>query len=255
MEEAPEYGDRLHCYWNLVSKEREKLFEAEVTGVEIMKFGDILQNEDLIREEGFEDASGLEVEFRKLYPDHTKEDSLFQVIKFRRLPREEWEGRKIDEKARITKRADILFDLGKYHDSVMCYMAALRFDPQDVYLLNRKGDNLSRLGLFQEAVQSYDDALKLDPENEFIWNNRAIALLNYNQPQEALKSNDEAYKINPDNLLVLYWRGIILEMLGRLKEALEEYDRILELDPKQSRRSRMPRGKTSYPRWKELKRL
>ncbi|MDP3066551.1 MAG: tetratricopeptide repeat protein [Methanobacteriaceae archaeon] len=224
-------GDRLHCYWNLVSKERKKLFEAEVTEVEVFQFRDLLQNDDLAQEEGFENSTELEAEFRKLYPDHTQEDSLFQVIRFRRLHRDDWEGRKIDEKAMITKRADILFDMGKYQDSVMCYTAALRFDPQDVYLLNRKGDNLSRLGLFQEAVHAYDQALQLDPENEYIWNNRAIALLNSNRPEEALESNNKAFKLNPENLLVLYWRGFILEMLGKLEEALTHYERILELNP------------------------
>ena len=52
-------GDRLHCYWNLVSKERKKLFEAEVTDVEIMAFKDIIKDDDLAREEGFENASKL----------------------------------------------------------------------------------------------------------------------------------------------------------------------------------------------------
>ena len=41
----------------------------------------------------------------------------------------------------ITKRADILFDVGKFNKSVVCYSAALKFDPNDVYLLNKKGDN------------------------------------------------------------------------------------------------------------------
>ena len=44
----------------------------------------------------------------------------------------------------ITQRADILFDSGKFDKSTMCYDAALRIDPDDVYLLNKQGDNLSR---------------------------------------------------------------------------------------------------------------
>jgi len=38
-------GDRLHCYWNLVSKERKKLFEATVTDVEVVKFGELVKND------------------------------------------------------------------------------------------------------------------------------------------------------------------------------------------------------------------
>ena len=30
-------GDRLYCYWNLVSKEKMKIFEAFVTDIETMK--------------------------------------------------------------------------------------------------------------------------------------------------------------------------------------------------------------------------
>jgi tetratricopeptide (TPR) repeat protein len=225
-------GDRLHCYWNLVSKERRKLFEAEVTSVEIVKFRDLIKNDALAREEGFKDASELEKEFRRMYPDCTEDDSPFQVIRFKKLPIEEWEGKKIDEKAMITKRADILFDIGKFSKSVMCYTAALNIDPQDVYLLNKKGDNLSRLGRFEEAIECYDRALKLDAKNEFIWNNRAIALLNFNKPKEALKSSDMALNLNNENLVVLYWRGFILEMLGRFQDSLDCYNRILELDPK-----------------------
>jgi tetratricopeptide (TPR) repeat protein len=224
-------GDRLHCYWNLVSKERKKLFEAEVTDVEIIEFRDIIKDDYLAREEGFENASELEAEFRRMYPDDTEDDSLFQVIRFKKYSVDRWEGEKIDEKAMITKRADILFDAGKFGDSVMCYTAALKHDPNDVYLLNKKGDNLSRLGKFDEAIKNYDQALKIDPENEFIWNNKAIALLNSNKPEEALKCSTKALNLNRDNVVVLYWRGFILEMLGRFEDALKCYDLILEIDP------------------------
>jgi tetratricopeptide (TPR) repeat protein len=223
-------GDRLHCYWNLISKEREKLFEAEVIDVDVLKFRNLKENDDLAHEEGFCNAQELESEFHKLYPD-IKDDSLFQVIRFRKLPINKWEGKKIDEKEQISKRADNLFDIGKFNASVQCYSAALRFEPNDVYLLNRKGDNLSRLGLFDEALECYDKALKLDSQNEFIWNNKAIALLNSNKPKEALKTNNEALKLNSENILVLYWRGFILEMLGRYDEALEYYDKIIVIDP------------------------
>jgi tetratricopeptide (TPR) repeat protein len=224
-------GDRLHCYWNLVSKERKKLFEATVTDVEVVKFGALIKNDSLAREEGYSDAKELEVDFRKIYPDDTDDSSLFQVIRFKKLPIENWEGKKIDEKSMITKRADILFDVGKFNKSVVCYSAALKFDPNDVYLLNKKGDNLSRLGRFEEAIECYDKAINLDSHNEYIYNNKAIALLNSNQPKKALKCSDKAMEINSKNEFVLYWRGFILEMLGKFESALECYDKIIEMNP------------------------
>ena len=222
-------GDRLHCYWNLVSKERRKLFEAEITDIEVIDYIDLKNNDKLAREEGYNDALKLQKEFRRLYPE-VKDDTKFQIIRFRKLPIEEWEGQKIDEKDMVTKRADILFDVGKFEDSVLCYTAALRFDPNDIYLLNRKGDNLSRLGRFQEALECYDKALENDSENEFIWNNKAIALLNSNKPNEALEASNKALNLNPENEVVHYWR-FILEMLGMYDQALTSYEKILEINP------------------------
>ena len=60
-------GDRLHCYWNPVSKDKEKIFEAVVTEVETVKFGQLRENNELAREDGFRDARELEEEFRKMY--------------------------------------------------------------------------------------------------------------------------------------------------------------------------------------------
>ena len=55
-----------------------------------------------------------------MYPEHVNDESLYQVIRFFKLPIEEWEGTQINEKAMITKRADIFFDIGKFDKSVIC---------------------------------------------------------------------------------------------------------------------------------------
>ena len=55
----------------LVSKERKKLFEARVTDVEVVKFGDLIKNDSLAREEGYSNAKELESDFKKIYPDDT----------------------------------------------------------------------------------------------------------------------------------------------------------------------------------------
>ena len=34
-------GDRLYCYWNLVSKEKKKIFEAKVADVQTIPFSDL----------------------------------------------------------------------------------------------------------------------------------------------------------------------------------------------------------------------
>lgn len=223
-------GDRLHCYWNLVSKEKKKIFEAEVTDVKTIPFKELKNNDNLAQEEGFENAKEMVKEFKKMYLNSISDEDLFQIIYFKKLDIDKWKGEKIDQKAMITQRADILFDSGKYDKSALCYNAALKIDPEDVYLLNKKGDNLSRLGEFEEAINCYNKALNIEKNNEYIWNNKAIAMLNSGNVKEALVANDEALKANPNNPVVLYWRGFILELLNHFKEALEVYDKLLEID-------------------------
>ncbi|MDO5850477.1 MAG: tetratricopeptide repeat protein [Methanobacteriaceae archaeon] len=223
-------GDRLHCYWNLVSKEKKKIFEAEVTDVKTIKYSELKNNDKLAQEEGYEDAKEMVKEFKKMYLNKLSDDDLFQIIYFRKLDIDKWKGEKIDQKAMITQRADILFDSGKYDKSVMCYSAALEIDPQDIYLLNKKGDNLSRLGQFEGSIDCYNKALEIESENEYIWNNKAIAMLNSGNIEEALIANDKAIETNPNNTVVLYWRGFILEIMGEYEEALDVYDKLLSID-------------------------
>ena len=223
-------GDRLHCYWNLVSKEKKKIFEAEVTDVKTIKYKELKNNDKLAQEEGYEDSKDMVKEFKKMYLNKLSDDDLFQIIYFRKLDIDDWKGEKIDQKAMITQRADILFDSGKYDKSVMCYSAALKIDPEDVYLLNKKGDNLSRLGQFEGSIDCYDKALAIESENEYIWNNKAIAMLNSGNIEEALIANDKAIETNPNNTVVLYWRGFILEIMGKFEEALDVYDKLLSID-------------------------
>ena len=207
-------GDRLHCYWNLASKEKKKIFEAQVTDVKTLPFKEIKTNDKLAQEEGYEDSNEMVREFKKMYPDGISDDDLFQVIYFEKLDINKWK----------------LFDTGKYDKSVLCYNAALKIDPNDVYLLNKKGDNLSRLDRFDESIECYNKALEIEGDNEYIWNNKAIAMLNSGNIEEALIASDGALEANPDNPVVLYWRGFILEILAEFDKALEVYDKLITID-------------------------
>jgi len=223
-------GDRLHCYWNLVSKEKKKIFEAKVTDVKIISFKDLKNDDEIAIKEGYANAKSMIKEFKKMYVDKIYDKDLFQIIYFEKLDIDEWKGEKIDEKVMIMQRADILFDSGKYDKSELCYTAALKFDPEDVYLLNKKGDNLSRLGRFDEAIKCYDKALSIEQDNEYIWNNKAIAFLNSGNPENALIASDNGMKYNPKSPAILYWRGFILQVLGKLDESLKVFNDLLEID-------------------------
>lgn len=223
-------GDRLYCYWNILSKEREKIFEAEVTQVDILTFKEIVSNPDLPSKLGYKSSRELEKDLRKTYPNNTGDNDEFQVFEFRKLHVSQWEGSTINQKNMIIKKADVLFDMGEYKQSSLCYQAALEYDPKDVHLLNRIGDNLSRLGQFGDAIKNYKKAIKVDPNNEYLYNNIAIVYLSKGEPDNALKMNSKALKINSQNTTILYWRGIIYEMLNDFEKALQFFDYVLKLD-------------------------
>ena len=60
-------GDRLYCYWNLVSKEKMKIFEAIITDVEDISFEEIIGNDEIACDEGFKDADEMLKEFASKY--------------------------------------------------------------------------------------------------------------------------------------------------------------------------------------------
>lgn len=223
-------GDRLYCYWNILSKEREKLFEAEVTRVDILTYDNIIHNHKLATKLGFKNLRELEQDLKKTYPNNVKDSDEFQVFTFRKLPVEQWEGPVINQKMMIIKKADVLFELGKYEQSSICYKAALEYDDKDSYLLNRIGDNLTRLGQFGDAIRYYKKAIKLEPDNEYLYNNMAIVYLNKSDYDNALDANTQALKINSQNTTVLYWRGLIYEMKNDFDKALKFFDYVLRID-------------------------
>ena len=83
-------GDRLYCYWNLVSKEKMKIFEAIVTDVEDIAFEEIIGNDEIAREEGFKDSNDMLREFKKMYGGRVDASDKFQVIYFEKLDIDYW---------------------------------------------------------------------------------------------------------------------------------------------------------------------
>ena len=69
-------GDRLYCYWNILSKEREKLFEAEVTRVEILTFNQIIEDATLPTKLGYKNSKEMEKDLKKTYPNNSSTSTI-----------------------------------------------------------------------------------------------------------------------------------------------------------------------------------
>ena len=62
-----------------------KIFEAFVTDIEDIPFEDIEGNDELARQEGFEDSKDMLREFKKMYGGRIDPSEEFQIIYFEKL--------------------------------------------------------------------------------------------------------------------------------------------------------------------------
>ena len=60
---------------NTDTEKKKKIFEAEVTDVETITFKELKNNDELAREEGYEDSKEMIKEFKKMYPNRISNDS------------------------------------------------------------------------------------------------------------------------------------------------------------------------------------
>jgi tetratricopeptide (TPR) repeat protein len=143
-----------------------------------------------------------------------------------------------EEHQTLSRKADLLFELGNLHsvaqdyeEAIASYDQALKFKPDDHQAWNNRGIALGELGRNEEAIASYDQALKFKPDDHQAWNNRGIALGELGRNEEAIASYDQAVEIKPDKDEAWNNRGIALRQLGRNEEVIASYDQALKFKP------------------------
>ncbi len=163
------------------------------------------------------------------------------------------EAIKVYNKAIVSNPADhkawnnkgvMLFELGNYADSLICYDIALKIKPDDAEYWNNKGNALSYLGKFVEALGCYDEALKIVPNYSNAWYNKGNTLSYHEDlsifktPQDKhliledeLKCFHEVTLLEPSNVNALSNKGNVLCKLNRRVDALDCYNNAIKLDP------------------------
>ena len=86
---------------------------------------------------------------------------------------DKFKGKKSDE---CMEQGNVLFNLGRDEESLVCYDKALEIDPNNVNAWNNKGDALFDLGRYEESLVCYDKALEIDPNNVDVWGSKGDAL-------------------------------------------------------------------------------
>jgi tetratricopeptide (TPR) repeat protein len=88
-----------------------------------------------------------------------------------------------------------------------------------------------REGNHIKAIENYDKALKLDPNNSQLLDKKSYSLIKLNRIDEAMECTKKALEIDQFNPSYLARKANILNMLGRYNDAIITCDKALRIDP------------------------
>jgi predicted O-linked N-acetylglucosamine transferase (SPINDLY family) len=125
----------------------------------------------------------------------------------------------------------VLFDLGRFEDSLPNYARAIQLNPASAAAFYNQGNALHKLHRNGEALASLERALALQPGNIEALNNHGDVLLDLDRAEEALQSFDRALAINPRYVNSLNNRGSVLRRLKRFEAAADTYRLLASVFP------------------------
>jgi len=100
---------------------------------------------------------------------------------------------------------------------------------KDAKACERKADSLFELGRYEECVACFDKALAFDSKNKSVLFGKALALYYDEKNQEALQAIDASITAEPDNPRVWKLKGVILVDLGKSEDAVKIFTQSREL--------------------------
>lgn len=119
------------------------------------------------------------------------------------------------------------------------YTEALKFDKSCIDALRGRALALHGLGRDHEALFDYDAALALAPQDEDLWHNFGVSLLGLDAVDDALLAFGRALDINPNYAAAAESAAFAENKRGRFLQAIAFCDRLLEKDPRNQRLLRL----------------
>ncbi|MGC8793964.1 MAG: tetratricopeptide repeat protein, partial [Bryobacteraceae bacterium] len=135
---------------------------------------------------------------------------------------------------------NVLQELGRIGESLLCYEEALRLAPDYVEALVNLGNALNRLDRFGDALACYLEAQRLRPGDPAVYVNLARALVEEGMLKEAMTCVSEALRLEPDNAQAHAVRALVWLLDGDLERGLEEYEWRWRLRPGAQREFAQP---------------
>jgi tetratricopeptide (TPR) repeat protein len=145
-----------------------------------------------------------------------------------------------DSKAKFLQDAERYMLHGKAHQAIGEYLKIVRFDPNDVLILNTIGDLYLRQGKSSEANKYFLQVAENYVQNNFFLKAIAVYKKILNADPDNLEINSIVASLYAKQGLSIdarnqYMRvASLLEKEGRAKEQMDAYEKIVELDPANS---------------------
>jgi predicted AlkP superfamily phosphohydrolase/phosphomutase/Flp pilus assembly protein TadD len=93
--------------------------------------------------------------------------------------------------------AALLFEQGKYQESVQAYRKLIQQDPRDATLRTSLAGALGAMGNYPEAMKELEAAIKLEPLNVEAYHNRGAVYERLGKPEQAVKEYRTAVRYSP----------------------------------------------------------
>ena len=123
---------------------------------------------------------------------------------------------------------------GHYDDALRIVQKILAQTPSEPQVYARKAEILWSLKRFEESLQSFDVAIRLAPRDAELYFGRGAVYLSLQRHLDALQDNDRALTLKPGHVHALNNKGAALGKLGRIDEAIKAYDQAIAADPAHS---------------------
>lgn len=136
-----------------------------------------------------------------------------------------------EEVESLHAQASELYESQQYLNSMMLYSKILKYSPNDVNAINRKGLCLQKLGKHDEALNDYERVLKINPT--FVKSLQNIGNVYYEKGDltKSLVYYNKALEIEPENTSVLYNKGLTLKSLNNINGAKQVFEQVVKIDP------------------------
>jgi len=128
-------------------------------------------------------------------------------------------------------KAEALYALRRYVESVSQMSKALEINPRFVQGWQRKAQALDAAGRHEESLAAWEKGLELAAKNIHLLNGRGLALLALGRAADALPSFDQALAVDPRFSLARYNKARAEERLGRAADAARSYQQFLGVAP------------------------